>query len=271
MQHIRQENQNGKKTSAGLTSDRSGRKIVLVASILAVLVYPLKSMFAQESQDPTVDQSSTHLFSAPDGANKELESSIPNPIVKTWDRKTSSQFPRVAARGPIFKVGAGYSLIRMDAAPGRRINLSGFELDVTTDFLPRVGIKAELGYSRASSPFARRQTTDTFTYLLGPVFYAGIHRNFRTYIHILIGGARVSRPLPLSSNGYADAWANEISVDIGGGAEFRISGPFYFRVGSDYLHTKYINSLLQIRGQNDFRAITGLVYVFGSDRKHLAY
>jgi hypothetical protein len=40
----------------------------------------------------------------------------------------------------------------------------------------------------------------------------------------------------------ASRWAKDISVGIGGAAEFRISGPFYFRVGSAYLHINHIDS-----------------------------
>jgi len=66
----------------------------------------------------------------------------------------------------------------------------------------RLGIRADWGYARAANVHGTGRHSDLLSYLAGPVFYPSRHRNFNTYIHALVGAARVSGPVPRNGGGF---------------------------------------------------------------------
>jgi len=60
----------------------------------------------------------------------------------------------------------------------------------------------DLGYARAANVHGTGRHSNVFSYLAGPVFYPSRHRNFDTYIHALVGAARVSGPVPRNGGGF---------------------------------------------------------------------
>lgn len=180
---------------------------------------------------------------------------------------TDAQAPHAAAVGPVVKAGVGIAYLDFDVAPSTRTSLRGLESDVTVDLSPRFGAAIELGYLRASDVLRSGHHSDIFSYVAGPVWYPIRRHDFQTYVHGLIGLARVTGPVPVSAGGFAYGYVNKTSWELGAGVELRVRGPIYLRIGADYLHSHYFNSLLEIRGQNNLRAITSVEYVFGSHRK----
>src|SRR5437879_878965 len=168
-----------------------------------------------------------------------------------------AQTPVVAGIGPSVNVGIGYSQMNLGGSQLTRTHLNGADLSLSADFLPRIGIKFDLGYARASNLLGPGFHTDVLSYLAGPVFYPTRHHHLVTYAQALIGGARV--------NGDG-MWVNDLSWAVGGGAEFRFSGSMGIRTGVDYLRTAYFDASWVIRGQNNLRTTAGIVYFFGRKR-----
>ena len=101
-------------------------------------------------------------------------------------------------------------------------------------------------------------------YLIGPVFYPTNGDQLSTYAHALIGGAWVGGPFPNGAGGLNKGSINYPAWAFGGGAEYRLSPAFGFRVGVDYLHTHFFNPAGAVRGQNDIRIVSSLVYYLGN-------
>jgi len=73
----------------------------------------------------------------------------------------------------------------------------------------RLAIRADWGYARAANVHGTGRHSDLLSYLAGPVFYPSRHRNFNTYIHALVGAARVSGPVPVMA---ADSFSGGMGV-----------------------------------------------------------
>jgi hypothetical protein len=95
------------------------------------------------------------------------------------------------------------------------------------------------------------------------VFYPPSGNSLSTFAHVLVGGARVSGPFANANGGLRIGYVNYPAWAFGGGAEYRISPAFGFRVGVDYLRTHFVNSSRAVRGQNDVRIVNSFVYYFG--------
>jgi hypothetical protein len=175
---------------------------------------------------------------------------------------TAAGQSRLPIRAPEIKLGAEYVLLHTEATPSDHVNMQGLQLDATGDFFPRIGLTAQLAYTREANALGTTHHYDTLTYLAGPVFYPLKRPRYDVYMHGLAGGARVSGPIPEPSGGLGHGYASEFSYALGGGAEIKFMGPFLIRVGADYLRTKYFNPLLQLQNQNDIRATVGIVYGF---------
>src|SRR4029077_2583478 len=99
-----------------------------------------------------------------------------------------------AARFKTIELGLGYAYMSPTENQSKRPGLQGVDASFTIGF-SRLGIKADVGYVRASNVLGTGQHSDVFSYLAGPVFHPTRHRNFNTYVHALAGGARVSGPI----------------------------------------------------------------------------
>lgn len=172
----------------------------------------------------------------------------------------STRGPAKAGSGPTVKVSVGYVYLSLALPSSNRINLSGVDTAVTADFLHHLGATADFSYSRASDVLGSGHHADVLSYLAGPVFYPSQHAKFTTYFHGLMGASRVTGVVPISGATDLTGYANEISWAFGGGVEYQVSRSVAFRGGGDYLHTAFYASDRTIRGQNNFRAICGIVY-----------
>jgi opacity protein-like surface antigen len=179
-----------------------------------------------------------------------------------------AQVPVAAGISPAINVSAGYSYVNLSSPASTRIWLNGAEASATADFSRRVGVRADLGYVRASNVLGSANHADVLSYLGGPVFYPTRHWHLVTYVHALIGGARVTGAIPSPAGGFFSGFVNKLSWAFGMGAESRVSSSIALRVGTDYLHTAYFDSSGIIRGQANLRIVGSVVYYFkrGSEK-----
>jgi opacity protein-like surface antigen len=175
------------------------------------------------------------------------------------------QTPRVAGSGPAFSASLGYSYFNLGLQPSRA-NLNGLDATFTADFRRRLGLTLDLGYVRGSDVNGSTRHADVLNYLAGPVFYISRDKRLTTYAHALGGGARITGAIP-GPHGFSRGYINQPALALGGGVEFQISRSFAVRAGADYLRASYLTSSTAFQGQNDFRAVTSLVYFFGSNRR----
>jgi hypothetical protein len=174
-----------------------------------------------------------------------------------------SQTTVAAGYAPLFNLSAGYSVVGLGISSSSHAALGGMNAGISVDSNRRFGAKLDLAYARASNVFSSGHGTSLLTYLVGPVFYPSDRNKLSTYVHLLVGGARVAGPF-LNANGglnigqvHYPAWA------AGGGAEYRLSPAFGFRLSVDYLHTHFYNSLGVVHGQHNIRVVNSIVYYPG--------
>jgi len=175
-----------------------------------------------------------------------------------------AQSPVAAGTGPSVNVSLGSSYVSMGMTSSSRVDLNGLDASAEADFLARIGVKIDVGYARAWNVFGSGQHSDVLNYLGGPVFHFSRRKGFTAYVEGLVGGARVTGPVPLTGGGFGGGYANKLAWSAGLGAEYRFSGALAFRVGGDYLHTVYFSSPQTLQGQTDFRAVGSIVYYFRS-------
>jgi opacity protein-like surface antigen len=128
-------------------------------------------------------------------------------------------------------------------------------------------VSADLGYVRGSNIIGRGHHGDALTLLVGPVFYLTRHKRLTTYARVFVGGTRVTGAFPSAPGGFATGYVNKASCGFGAGVEYRVTGSFAFRAGTDYLHTSFFGSSRVIRGQNNIRAVVSVAYYFGLRRR----
>jgi opacity protein-like surface antigen len=176
----------------------------------------------------------------------------------------SAQSPIPTATGRVIDVSLGYSYIRHEDSLSNRVGLNGTDASFTMGINPRLAIRADLGYARAANVLGSGRHSDLFSYMAGPVLYPMMHRHLVTYLHGLVGGARVTGPIFLNGGGLpAGGWANEFAWAVGGGAEYWISDSMAIRTGVDYMRTAYFDASQAIRGQNNIRTTASLVFFLG--------
>jgi opacity protein-like surface antigen len=171
--------------------------------------------------------------------------------------------PLVAGRGKMLDVSLGYAYVSSGQSLAPRLGLRGADASATMGFY-RLGLKVDLGYARAANVLGTGHRSDVFTYMAGPVFYPTRHRNFNTYVHVLVGGSKVSGPVRVADGrillggwmiGYA--WAG------GGGVEYWLSDSLAIRTGADFMRTAYFDATLAVRSQYSIRTTATAVYFFG--------
>ena len=175
----------------------------------------------------------------------------------------SAQSPVTAGKAKSFEVSLGYSYLSHEDSESNRTGLSGAAASFTIGLKSRLGISADLGYSRADNVLGTGSHSDVLSYLAGPVFYPTTQHHVRTYIHVLLGGARVSGPIPVTGGFIVGSWKTGLAWAVGGGIDYHLSDSIALRTGVDYLRTTYYDSSLTIQGQNNIRATVALVYSFG--------
>jgi len=179
---------------------------------------------------------------------------------------TWAQFPHAAGVGPTIEASAGYAYLNLSIPSASRANLNGFDSTLTVNLAEHFGVCADFSYARVSSTLAYNLTTSATTYMGGPVAYLARKKNFTFSAHALFGGAHVDSIVPLQSgalSGYVEGFA----FAVGGGVQYRFSPRISFRLGADYLHTKFAQSLTSLQGQSNFRAVGSVVYHFSAQQK----
>jgi hypothetical protein len=171
--------------------------------------------------------------------------------------------PVAAGYAPLLNISGGLSVTSLGTPSAGRAVLSGMNFSISRDSGKWLGAKLDFSYTRAPNAFHTGYRMDAISYLVGPVFYPSTGNSLSTYAHVLVGGARVSGPFPNGNGGLNVGYVNYPAWAFGGGAEYRISRAFGFRVGVDYLRTHFVNSSRAVRGQNDFRIVNSFVYYFG--------
>jgi opacity protein-like surface antigen len=88
--------------------------------------------------------------------------------------------------------------------------------------------------------------------------------SFDTYVHALVGGARVSGPI-LTNNGLIllGGWTTGYAWAFGGGVEYWVTDAVAIRPGADYMRIAFYDSLLVVRGQSNLKTTASVVYYFG--------
>jgi len=177
----------------------------------------------------------------------------------------AAQEPKISATGPSMNVSLGYEYFNLALTP-ERANLNGLDTTFTVDFRPRWGIQLDLGYARGSNVNTTTHHADALTYMAGPVFYISRGNRLSTFAHVLGGGARVTGIL-ISPKGVTKGFINEPAVAFGGGAEYQLSPGWAVRGSADYVRASFLTSPTTYGGLNNFRAVAGIVYQFGSNRR----
>jgi hypothetical protein len=113
----------------------------------------------------------------------------------------SAQSPVAAARGLSIDAGLGYAYVSHGESASSPVGLWGGDASITIGS-SRLGFKADLAYARAATIAGTGHHTEVLSYLAGPVFHPTIHRNFETYVQVLVGAARISGPVPLGGGAY---------------------------------------------------------------------
>jgi hypothetical protein len=183
------------------------------------------------------------------------------PIKQTPVRQTP--VPVAAGYAPLLNISGGFSVTSLGTPSAGRAVLSGMNFSISRDSGKWLGAKLDLSYARAPNVFHTGYRMEAISYLVGPVFYPSSGNSLSTYAHVLVGGARVSGPFANANGGLSMGYVNYPAWAFGGGAEYRISPAFGFRVGVDYLRTHFVNSSRAVRGQNDVRIVNSFVYYFG--------
>jgi opacity protein-like surface antigen len=174
-----------------------------------------------------------------------------------------SKPPVAAARGKTIEMAVGYSYVSQAENQSKRLGLRGADASFTIGF-SRLGIKADVGYARASNVLGTGRHSDVFSYLAGPVFHPTWHRSFNTYVHALAGGAKVSGPI--AANGgriLLGGWTTGYAWTLGGGVEYWVTDSVAIRTGADYMRTAFYDSSLIVRSQNNLKTTASIVYYFG--------
>jgi opacity protein-like surface antigen len=174
-----------------------------------------------------------------------------------------SKTPIATARSKTIEMGLGYSYLSPQGNQSNRLGLQGADASFTIGF-SRVGITADVGYARASNVLGTGRNSSILTYLAGPVFHHTVHRRFDSYVHVLVGGSKVSSPI-LTNDGtiLLGGWTTGYAWAVGGGVDYWATDSIAIRTGADYLRTPFYDSSLVVRGQSNLRTTAAVIYYFG--------
>ena len=174
-----------------------------------------------------------------------------------------SKTPVATAKSKTIEMGLGYTYLSQLGNQSKRLGLQGTDATFTIGF-SRLGITADVGYARASNVLGTGRNSAVLTYLAGPVFHHTVHRSFDSYVHVLVGGAKVGGPI-LTNDGtiLLGGWTTGYAWAVGGGVEYWATNSMAIRTGADYLRTSFYDSSLVVRGQGNLRTTAAVVYYFG--------
>jgi opacity protein-like surface antigen len=174
-----------------------------------------------------------------------------------------SQTPVATAKSKTMELGLGYSYVSQQGNQSKGLGLRGADASFTINF-SRLGITADGGYARASNVLGTGRHSAVLTYLAGPVYHHTVNRRFDSYVHVLVGGAKVGGPI-LTNGGIIllGGWTTGYAWAIGGGVQYWATDAMAICTGADYLRTPFYDSSLVVRGQSNLRTTATVVYYFG--------
>jgi hypothetical protein len=149
-----------------------------------------------------------------------------------------------AAHAQGFNLYGGYSYLHLDSSPNTA-NLNGWDVALTDNFVPAVGVTADL--SGAYGSINGVSGSNFHTFMFGPQlrFPAPVS----PFVRALVGGVHV---------GGGGVSGTSVAAGFGGGIDVHVNQLIAFRpIQIDYIHSHF-NSY----GQDNFRVSIGLVIHF---------
>ena len=159
----------------------------------------------------------------------------------------------------------GYSYMRSTTPLSAGVGFDGVDASLTEAITPRFSVREDCSYLRAPR-LGTRYHSDVLSYLVGPVFYPRRDRRLVTYVHGLLGGAKVTGAVPFGG-GIGKGYVYDFSWAFGGGYEYWFSNSTALRVGIDAVHTSFFNASGTIQGRYDLRPVLGVVHYFGGRKR----
>ena len=172
-----------------------------------------------------------------------------------------AQLPVPAGVGPAMDASLGYSYLRSTTPLSAGIGFHGVDASLTEAITPRFSVREDCGYLRAPNAVGSGYHSDVLSYLVGPVFYPRRDPRLVTYVHVLLGGAKITGSVPFGG-GVAKGYVYDFSWAFGGGYEYWFSNSTALRVGIDAVHTSFFNASGTIQGRYDIRPVLGVVRYF---------
>lgn len=150
----------------------------------------------------------------------------------------------LAAHAQGFSLYGGYSYLHLDSSPNTA-NLNGWDLALTDNFVPAVGVTADL--SGAYGSINGVSGSNFHTFMFGPQlrFPAPVS----PFARALVGGVHV---------GGGGASGTSLAYGVGGGIDVHVNKLIAFRP----IQIDYIRSHFDSYGQNNLRVSIGLVIHF---------
>jgi hypothetical protein len=235
------------------------------------LIWP-NSVMAQDpppnQPNPSMQNPPSENNSTPRSDTATAPSSAPTPILPVQTPRSvyfrpTKRPPIVPAHFTVINISAGYSVTNLAMPSLGRVALSGMDVSLAADGGRRIGAKLDLSYAFAPNVSSTGHRAYVFSYLVGPTFSLWKGNSLSTYAQVLAGGAKVAGPVPNASGGFNRGYVHYPAWDFGGSAEYSLSSTLGVRVTVDYLHTHFFDSSQVVRGQNEIRVVSSIVYYFG--------
>ena len=147
-----------------------------------------------------------------------------------------------------WQLGVGYQFVRFRSA-AIDASLNGLRTSLTYYVNNSVGVEGSVVAAFGSSIFSNEHPK-YLLYTGGPII-VWPRRGWSPWGHALIGGLHM---LPQVAGGFSH---NSFAVQIGGGADYRLSPQFFFRLDGDYVRTQ-----LYATSQNNFQFGAGFTFQF---------
>ena len=160
-------------------------------------------------------------------------------IVVCSTMMTAAAYAQLPTKGNVF---FGYSYNRAEVVSNDAINLNGWNASLEGNFLPWIGIVADLGGTYGSH-------VGEHNYLFGPRVSVRVGK-YRPFAELMIGAAHINI-------NHSEAADTSFANAVGGGLDYQVFGPVSLRGQLDWIHTRFFSN-----GQNDVRFSTGVAVHF---------
>src|SRR5579871_662188 len=137
---------------------------------------------------------------------------------------------------------------------------NGWDANATYNFAKFIGMEGDFSGAYTS---VSGVSTHIYTYTAGPVVAVELAK-IKPFAHVLFGGTDLSG----SQSGVSVSW-NGFTTMVGGGVDYKLSGPLAFRVAQfDWLYYHYGSKTISgvavpsFSGSNNVRISTGVVFRF---------